>query len=275
MSINDVLSYKIINTNNFQIDTYDLFVTVLTIFITIILLKVLRSFFKRLENQERIEKGAAASIYKIISYLTWVIIISILLETIGVNITVLVAGSAALFVGLGFGLQNLFNDFASGLIILFERSLKVGDVIELDDGTVGEVLNINLRVSQLQDRDNITVLVPNSKLVNDKVINWSHNEVKTRFKVEIGVAYGSDVQLVQKLLILSTKNNALIEQKTKPFVRFNNFGDSALEFEIYFWTTHTFRVENIKSDIRIEIERLFRENKITIAFPQMDVHIIK
>ena len=275
MSIQEVVNQELISTNNVNITVYDLLVSVFTVFFTILLLKLLSSFFKRLERTDKIDKGAAASIYRIFSYITWVIIISILLQTIGVNITVLIAGSAALFVGLGFGLQNLFNDFASGLIILFERTLKVGDVVELDDGTVGQVLNVKLRVSEILDRDNIRIMVPNSKMVNEKVINWSHVEAKTRFRVSVGVAYGSDVELVQKLLLEAPKINSLVENEPAPFVRFNNFGDSSLEFELYFWTIQSFRVENIKSDIRIEIDKLFRQNNVVIAFPQLDVHLHK
>ncbi len=275
MTLKEVANLELISTTNVNITVYDLFISTVIIFTTIILLKLLNSFFKKLEKNAKIEVGVAISINKIISYVTWVIIISLLLQTIGVNITVLIAGSAALFVGLGFGLQNLFNDFASGLILLFERSLKVGDVVELNDGTIGKVISVNLRVSEIVNRDNITILVPNSKLVNDNVINWSHNEKLTRFKISIGIAYGSDLQLTQKLLLDATRINTFVKLKPEPIVHFSNFGDSALEFDLYFWTTRSFRVEKIKSDIRLEIDKLFRENNIIIAFPQMDVHLHK
>ena len=189
--------------------------------------------------------------------------------------TVLVASSAALFVGLGFSLQNVFKDFVSGMILLFERNLKVGDIVELNDGTVGEVLNINLRISEIRDRRNVAILVPNSKLVEENVINWSHLEKKTRFKISVGVAYGSDLKLVKKLLLELVKKFKDIEMSPEPFVRFSNFGDSSLEFELFFWTNHSFRVENIKSDIRFEVDSVFKDNNIVIAFPQMDVHLYK
>ena len=275
MTIQKIVNLELISTSNVVITVYDLLISSIIILITIVLLKLVNAFFKRLEKNDKIDIGVAASINKVISYITWVIIISLLLQTIGVNITVLIAGSAALFVGLGFGLQNLFNDFASGLILLFERSLKVGDVVELQDGTVGEVSSVNLRISEIINRDNITILVPNSKLVNDNVINWSHHEKLTRFKVSVGVAYGSDIKLVQKLLLESATVNSGVKKEPKPIVQFSNFGDSALEFKLFFWTTKSFEVENIKSDIRIRIDQLFRENNITIAFPQMDVHLYK
>lgn len=273
MTLKAIINYELISTSNIQISVYDLIVTIFIIGITIVLLKLIKSFFKNISTKGKMEVGASTSIYKIIQYVIWVVIISIILQTIGIDITVLIAGSAALFVGLGLGLQNLFNDFASGLILLFEQSLKVHDIIELDEGTIGEVININLRVSEIRDRDNITIIVPNSKLVNDKVINWSRNEKKTRFNIPLGVAYGSDTELVQKLLLQASRVNKFVEQTPEPFVRFNNFGDSSLEFELYFWTNQSFRVENIKSDIRLEINKLFNENKVVIAFPQMDVHL--
>lgn len=273
MKIKDLLQYEIISTTNIQITVYDLFISLIIILVTFLTLKLIKSFFKGLVNRKRMDYGTSSSINKIIQYLVWSIIVSVILETIGVSITLLIAGSAALFVGLGFGLQNLFNDFASGLILLLERTLKVGDIVELNDGTVGEVLNINLRVSEISNRDGITISVPNSKLVNDKVINWSHIEKKTRFNVKVGLAYGSDLDLAQKLLLEASRVNASVETDPAPFVRFNDFGDSSLEFELFFWTYNTFRVENIKSDIRLEIDSLFRKHNIVIAFPQMDVHL--
>lgn len=275
MNFSTFINYKLISTKDFDLTVYDLFLSLLIIVITIIILRLIKSFFKRLERRGKVENGNAASVYKIIHYLIWTIIFTIQLELMGVDITVLIAGSAALFVGLGFGLQNLFNDFASGLILLFDRTLKVGDIVELDDGTVGEVLNINLRISEIRNRDNITIIVPNSKLVNDKVINWSHMETKTRFNVKVAVAYGSDLKKVQEQLIKASQVNQYVLKNPEPFVRFKNFGDSALEFELFFWTKKSFRVENIKSDIRIEIDHLFKENEIVIAFPQLDVHLQK
>lgn len=273
MQIRELIHLELVSTSNVTVTVYDLLLSSIIIFITIVLLRILKSVFKRLARNGKIDRGASSSIHKIISYIIWVIIISELLQTVGVDITVLVASSAALFVGLGFGLQNLFNDFASGLIILFEQTLKVGDIIELTDGTIGKVLNIKFRVSEILNRDNIRIMVPNSKMVNEKVINWSHVEAKTRFTVSVGVAYGSDIVLVQQLLLKASSVNPLVEQEPVPFVQFFDFGNSALEFKLFFWTVQSFNVENIKSDIRIEIDKLFRENKIVIPFPQMDVNL--
>jgi len=273
MILKEILNYQLVNSKHFTISVYDILIGIFVILAAFILLKIIRSFFKKLEKKQKIQEGAGNSIYQIIKYLIWVLVISIELKTIGIDVTVLVASSAALFVGLGFGLQNLFNDIASGVILLVERTLMEGDVVELEDHTIGKVISINLRTSTLKSRDNISVIIPNSKLVNDKVINWSHIDQKTRFFVSVGVAYGSDVDLVANLLKESVKNISSIEKEPMPFTRFNNFGDSSLEFELFFWTKESFDVENIKSKIRFEINRLFTKNNIVIAFPQLDVHL--
>jgi len=275
MLLKEILNYQLIKSEHFTINVYDIVVGFVVIIIAFVILKLIRAFFKKLETNKKIQEGAGNSIYQIIKYLIWVVVISIELKTVGVDVTVLVASSAALFVGLGFGLQNLFNDIASGIILLVERTLKEGDVVELEDHTVGKVISINLRTSTLKDRDNISIIIPNSKLVNDKVINWSHIDQKTRFSVAVGVAYGSDIDLVSKLLKQSVENIAVIERQPAAFTRFNNFGDSSLEFMLFFWTKESFDVENIKSKIRFEINRLFAENHVVIAFPQLDVHIGK
>jgi small-conductance mechanosensitive channel len=263
----------LISTTGFQLTVYDLIIAFLFVLIAIGLLRFFKVFFRRLEKRKRLDYGAANSIYQIIKYIIWVIVVAFVLQTIGIDVTVLIAGSAALFVGLGFGLQNLFNDFASGIIILMERTTKVGDVLQLEDGSVGKVVNIGLRVSEIKDRNNIINIVPNSKLVNDKVINWSHTEDLTRFNVAVGVAYGSDVKLVHDLLLKSADKHENIALNPAPFVRFSDFGDSSLMFELYFWTSDSFMVENIKSEIRFSIDQLFREHDVVIAFPQLDVHL--
>ena len=137
---------------------------------------------------------------------------------------------------------------------------------------VDVVKEIGLRTSVVETRDNISLLIPNSKLTNEALINWSHNEKKTRFDVKVGVAYGSDIQLVKKLLLDCAAKHTSVVDSPKPIVRFTNFGDSSLDFELLFWTLNTFRVEDTKSDLRFLIDAAFRENGVTIPFPQRDVH---
>jgi small-conductance mechanosensitive channel len=272
LKLENLLDNKIVNTKDIEITISEIFIFLIIIAATWIILWVIKSLYYRHVRRKHIDKGKGHAIYQIIKYFLWILAITIGLETIGIKVTLLVAGSAALLVGLGLGLQQIFKDIVSGIFLLFEGTIKVGDVVELD-GMIGRVKEINVRSSKIETRDNVIMIIPNSKFIEGYVINWSVMEKLTRFQVDVGVAYGSDIQLVKKTLLECAKTSDEISQNPKPFVRFNNFGDSSLEFQLYFWTQNTFLVENIKSDLRFEIDSAFRKNKITIAFPQRDIHI--
>ncbi|WP_462317096.1 mechanosensitive ion channel family protein [Marinilabilia sp.] len=217
--------------------------------------------------------GQSKTVFQLLKYALWVIAVILLLDSIGINITVLVASSAALLVGLGFGIQGLFNDYISGLVILFEGLIKVGDVVEIESELVGRVMDVGLRTSKVLTRDNIIMVVPNHNFVSDNVINWSYNEPRTRFNVDVGVAYGSDVRLVEKLLIESAMEQQEVIDKPRPFVLFRDFGNSSLDFRVYFWVEEVFYVELLKSKIRFSIDDKFREHGVQIPFPQRDLHL--
>ena len=274
MNLKDIFNYDLISVGKFSINAFDLFISVVIIIISIFLLRLIKKFFNNRVKAGKIDKGSAFSIYSIIKYLIWIIVILIILETMGVNLNLMLAGSAALLVGLGFGIQQIFNDLVSGIILLFEGNLKVGDVIQLENNIIGRVRVIGLRTSKIITRDDIIMIVPNSKFISDQVINWSHEQGSTRFRVEVGVAYGSDTELVTRLLLECANLVPEVDLSPEPFVRFNDFGDSALIFQLLFWTKETFRSEYIRSKIRYAIDRKFRENNITIPFPQRDVHMI-
>ena len=213
------------------------------------------------------EVGSRYAINQLVKYIVYVFAIIFALDAFGINMNILLGGAAALLVGLGLGLQQTFNDFISGLVLLFERSVSVGDVLEVD-GQVGTIKEIGLRSTRMETRGNIDLLLPNHKLVNEKVVNWNHNNDKVRFEINVGVAYGSDTTAVKKLLLKSVKNNPYVIEFPSPFVRFQNFGSSSLDFTLYFFTRNLLIIEDIKSDIRLEIDRIFRENNIEIPFPQ-------
>jgi len=273
MEIKELLSQPIISTGTVNITIYSILIILIIIIATAITLRFLRMIFKRLIANEVLDQGPSWSVFLIIKYFIWVIIIIVTLDTIGVQVSILLASIAALLVGVGMGIQQLFNDLASGIIILIERNLKIGDIIQLDDGTVGRVLSIRLRTSMIKSRDDIVMIIPNSKFVNDKIINWSHLDKTTRFHIDVGVAYGSDVLKVKKVLLQCAEQNKAVTSKPKPFVRFLNFGDSSLDFQLYFWSAQTFEVENLKSELRFAINEEFINNDIQIPFPQRDVHI--
>jgi small-conductance mechanosensitive channel len=275
MTIKEILNLSLLETKSFTLTVYNILLILLVIVATIVTLNIVKRIFKRYIIKQKSERGSYWSLYLIIRYVSWVIVLVLLLESVGVKVSVLLASLAALLVGVGFGIQQLFSDISSGIVLLIERNLKLNDVIQLQDGTVGRVVDIGLRTSKLKTRDDIILVVPNSKFVNDKIINWSHIDFKTRFNVEVGVAYGSDTSLVTKILLECARINTKISNTPSPFVRFNNFGESSLDFQIYFWVYDSFYVENIKSELRYAIDDAFRKNGIKIPFPQRDVHMFK
>ena len=165
-------------------------------------------------------------------------------ETLGIQMTVLWGGAAALLVGVGLALQQTFNDLISGIILLFERSIEVGDVVNVS-GMIGTVKRIGLRTSIVESVDNVTLLVPNSKFINEQVINWSHFDEKVRFKVSVGVAYGSDTKLVRKLLSKVAQENIYVLEYPSPFVRFVDFGSSSLDFQLFFYSRNLIVIEAV------------------------------
>lgn len=233
------------------------------------ILKVVRKLFTR--RMEVTDKQKFVSVFKFIKYVVYIIVIFSVLSLAGVNITPFLAASAALFVGLGLALQELFQDVIAGIFIIVDKSLLVGDVIE-SDGKVARVVDIKLRTTRAITRDDKIIIIPNHKFISDTIINYTQNHKITRESVVVGVAYGSDTRLVEKLLLESVANQRGVLKKPKPFVQFIDFGDSALIFNLCFFINDSFIDPGIKSDIRFTIDALFRENKVTIPFPQRDVH---
>lgn len=221
-------------------------------------------------NRKKIDIGRRFTISRLVLYVLYTIGILLALETLGVQLSVLWAGSAALLVGVGLGLQQTFNDLVSGLIILSEGTVEVGDIVVVD-GLVGKVQKIGLRTSMVETRDEFSIIIPNSKLVVDNVTNWSHNETPTRFQVQVGVAYASDPQQVKEILLEIAREHPQVLPQPKPKVEFNDFGDSSLNFNLHFWSYEFFRSEFVKSDIRFAVMEKFKQYDIEIPFPQRDL----
>jgi len=271
-SINKIIEFKLITIGKYTL-TIEVLLTVLFIIIlTNIILWIIKKLIFRKRNLNKFAEGHLHSLFQISKYVVGIFAILIILDTLGLKLNALLAGSAALLVGIGLGLQNTFNDFISGIILLFEGSIKVGDILEIDDDIV-EIQKIGLRTSEAINRDDIVIILPNSLITTNKVINWSHQSDKTRFRINVGVAYGSDVDLVIKLLKASASEHPEISDSASINARFINFGNSSLDFELLFFSKNIFRIENIKSEIRKIINRKFIENDITIPFAQMDLHI--
>ncbi|QYJ69526.1 mechanosensitive ion channel [Flavobacterium litorale] len=244
------------------------------IFLIIFLLfsaMLLRIIKRSVYRTNRFDDAKKYSVYTLVKYFLLVIIIVLSLQILGFNLSVLMAGSAALLVGLGLGIQNLFSDYISGLIILIDSSVKVGDVIEVN-GIVGTVQKIDLRTTTILTRDDKYIILPNTQLTRNELINWTHNELASRFEVTVGVDYSSDIKLVMRLLQEAVLEEENILEVPEPFVRFIDFGESSLNFSILFWVEDVFRVENAKSDLRIKIFEKFAQHNVTIPFPQRVIH---
>lgn len=227
-------------------------------------------FLYAIYTRREMDHGSQFAINQLVSYVFYIIAVIIALDHVGINMTIFWTGAAALLVGIGLGLQQTFNDFVSGVVILFERTTLVGDILEFD-GRVGTVRKIGMRASVIETRKNISVIVPNSKLVNNSVINWTQYQNVVRFEISVGVAYGSDTVLVKKILFEAAEAHQNILSHPAPFVRLIHFGESSLDFELYFFSTQYLRIDDVKSDLRFDIDRRFRENKVSIPFPQRDV----
>lgn len=236
-----------------------------------------RRWFTRLtENRTlSLDHGRSLAISQIFSYAIYVLAVLLALTSLKIDINLIIASTAGLFVGVGLALQHIFDDFMSGIIILFDGTLEVNDWVVVDTvGLEGKVVEIRLRTTVIETLDNISVVVPNSKITSNNVINRTFNDQETRFSVTVGVAYGSNLQIVRKALLTSAESHGKILKKPEPKVRFTDFGDSALAFDLLFWTKHEESIPEIKSDLRFKIEAEFRRHRISIPFPQRDLHLV-
>lgn len=275
MSFKEALHYKLIDLEHFQIDAFNLFLVFFILLSTWIGVRIIKRVFTGHKRNRRFSKGQGHSIYLICKYLFWVIAVMVCLQVLGVQITILLAGSAALLVGLGLGIQQIFNDLVSGVFLLFEGSVRVNDILEVDE-MVCRVKEIRLRTSLVETRDSIIKIVPNHKFISDTVTNWSRQTTKNaRFKVVMGVSYKSDPKHVREVLtnVMNKHPQILQKEPFEPFVRFIDYNDSSIDLELVFWSERMFQVDTIISDLRYTAFDRFREEGIEIPFPQRDLHI--
>jgi small-conductance mechanosensitive channel len=217
--------------------------------------------------------GSRQAVGTIFQYSAILLGLLIIVQTAGIDLTTLNVVAGALGVGLGFGLQNVASNFISGLIILFERPIKLGDRIVVGD-IEGDVVEIRARSTTVLTNDNIAIIVPNSKFISENVINWSYNDTTVRFSIPVGVAYGVDVRLVESLLLKIAAEHPEVLKEPIPAVRFMSFGDSALLFELRVWSSALMhRKGKLTSDLNFAIHDAFDRHNVTIPFPQRDLHV--
>ncbi len=221
----------------------------------------------------RLERGLKNTLSTLARYIVIGIAVLIGLGIAGIPLRNLAFFAGAFGIGIGFGMQNIIGNFVSGIILLFERPMRVGDVIALEDGTLGTIEKISARSTTINTPDEITITVPNSKFIEGRITNWTHPLTRLRGFVKVHVAYGSDTSLVKKCLLEIAKQNTNVRVYPEPFVRFAEFGDSALKFELYFWADDPGKRWFTMSELNFAIDEIFKKNHIRITYPQRDIHI--
>ena len=259
---------------NIQVSVTSLVIGIIVLVISIVVARFVSALLqRRIGSRASLDPGLRYTIARLANYfLVTVGVIIALKQAFNLDLTSIAVVFTALSVGIGFGLQYLAADIASGFILLFERPIRVGDRITIGEDE-GDVQSINLRTTIVSTNDQISIIVPNSKLVSQRVINWSYGDPRARISIPLGVAYNSDVELVTQTLILAAEGVENVLTDPAPKVQFLKFGDYSLDFRLMVWTRQPRRHPQIKSDINYRIEQLFRERGIEIPYPVQDLRV--
>jgi small-conductance mechanosensitive channel len=252
-----------------------LIIALITLIIGLVFIKrIILFWIRRLLLRTHMKETTSAAVEKIINYFAVFLIVLFALRVVNIPLTLFTFLGGAVAIGVGFGAQNLINNFISGFIIMAEQPIKIGDLIEIE-GTFAMVEEIGARCTRIRTGANVHILVPNSSFLEKNIINWTLSDKEVRAQVTIGIVYGSPVREAERIILEVANEHKRVKKHPKPFVLFNDFGDNALIFDLYFWI----RMERImdrriiESEIRFRIDELFREAGIVIAFPQRDVHL--
>lgn len=269
-TIKSILNFSFSITEDIQISVSIILLLILAFVLTNFLLRGIRKLVNKKVDEQDI--GRFSSVFSFIKYIIYVFVIIIVLESSGVNVSVFLAGSAALLVGIGLGLQTLFQDIISGIFIILDKTLHVNDIIEIDN-LFGKVFEIKLRTTRIVTVQNKVIIIPNHRFLTNNLINWTQNGTTITETLEVGVAYGSDVQLVKKILIEAALEHPKVLKIKSPDVLFMDFADSALLFRLRFTINDSYYQLKIKSELRFAIYEKFNKNNIKIPFPQRDIHL--
>jgi len=238
-----------------------------------IVLAVVRRGLRRAQRLSRMDEGKQFIVRRLVSSVVWALAAMVALSVLGVDLTALWAGSAALLVGVGIGLQGFFNDVISGFVLLFEGGVAVGNVLEVD-GKLVRVERIDLRSTRVVTVAGELIVLPNSKVAGEAVVNLTQGDSAMRIRVNVGVAYGSDVDLVMRLLSEAMSEQPEVRSTPQPAVFFQEFADSSLNFGVMGWLDDPWDRMGIQSRVRTAIDAKFRAHGVTIPFPQRDLHIV-
>jgi small-conductance mechanosensitive channel len=268
------VNYPLLKVGETQITLWIIVYLILFLFLLFtVTSRVKRWVVDRLFVKSHVDYGVRQAIGTIASYIVIAIGTLIILDTAGINLSALNFLAGALGIGIGFGLQNITTNFISGLILLLERPIKIGDRVEVE-GTQGDVVEISLRATTVITNDNVAVIVPNSEFISKKVVNWSYRTPDVRINIPVSAAYGVDPDIVREVLLEIAKNHSGVLQELSSDVLLDQFGESSLNFILRVWTrTYTHKPGVLRSEINYEIARKFEEREIAIPFPQRDVFV--
>ncbi|PKL87328.1 MAG: mechanosensitive ion channel protein MscS [Ignavibacteriae bacterium HGW-Ignavibacteriae-2] len=271
--IKEVISFPLFTINQTQVSLLSLIILVFIILLFTMLSKsinnrILQKFFSKF----KLDEGIQYTLTKIAQYIIISAGVVLAFQFIGVDLSGLAVILGFLSVGIGFGLQNITSNFISGIILLFERPIRVGDRVTVGE-TEGDVTNISIRATSIRSVNNISIIVPNSEFISGRVINWTHGDKKIRIDLEIGVSYNSDLDLVLRVLKEIAVQNAEVLESPEPEVHLKTFGDSSWNMHLRVWIPNPKRFHYVRSELNCAIVRKFKEHNIEIPFPQRDIHI--
>ena len=266
----ELLNYKFTIGDSISFTPKSIFIVILVFILTFFFLKLFRKIIYRTLSSDA--KVKFKSIFSFFNYFVYTIVILLTFQNIGINLTAVFAASAALLVGVGLALQTFIQDIISGVFIIVDQSVHVNDIIEVD-GQIGKVENIKLRTTRAVTRENKVLIIPNHKFLTSILFNWTENGVLTEETIRFGVAYKTDVNLLKEAIIEITNSHPKVLKNPAPFLLFEDFGDSALMFQLFFSMNKSFEANIVKSDLRFKIFERLKVLNIEIPFPQRDVHV--
>lgn len=270
--ITKVITFRLVRLGEVDITLWTaIYVIILLVLLIYLSGKLKKWIVGRLMVRGRFEVGFLQATGAIFRYVIVLLGFIIILQSTGIDLTALNVFTGAVGIGVGFGLQNIVSNFISGLIILFERPIKIGDRIEVE-GIEGDVVEISARSTTVRTNDNIEIIIPNSKFIQENVVNWSHTERKVRFKIPVTVAFGSDVRMVEKLLLEVADKNPDVLKIPAPGVRIVGFGEMGVDFELLVWSTSLMHRKGLLvSSVNFGIYESFIENGIRFPYPRRDM----
>ncbi|MTI82886.1 MAG: mechanosensitive ion channel [Firmicutes bacterium] len=261
------------NVGNTPVNTLSFLIPLMIISLAVKVSKLISEFFMdKVYDRYDLERGMRYNFNRLVQYGIIVIAFLVALPSIGFDLGALTVFAGVLGIGIGFGIQNIVSNFISGLIILFERPIKVGDRIKLVDLHC-DVEHINIRSTVVRTRNNEHIIIPNSEFIENQVVNWSYGDPQIRQQILVGVAYDSNVRMVEKLLLDAAAEHEQILNDPPPRVDFLNFGDSALDFRLLYWIPNPVIRTRVKSALNFKINDLFQEHGVEIPFPQRDINL--